>query len=61
MGGSAEKCPDCDEYMEVGRLMGWNEQTKKNDIIVTLVEDELQFGISVQRCRKCHHVELSLN
>ena len=63
MGASSNSCPKCKEMMNVGKLTGWNEETKKSDIFVALTDTLTQehYGISVLRCPKCHHVELTLD
>ena len=58
MGSNTEKCPNCGKYMNVGKLMGWNDKTKKADIPIYLVEDNESYSLSILRCRDCYHLKL---
>ena len=55
-------CPKCKEYLYSGKLVGWNDSTKKNDIYVNIEgqTDLESYPLNIWFCKTCGYVKLRL-
>ena len=55
-----DKCPKCNKMdIQQGKLMGWNEETRKADIVIFAVEEGRKLSLNTFRCQNCGYMAIS--